>query len=162
MDAPVPRRSRFPQGSVARGRAEDEAAVVDSLIVCAFAQGCFRDVYKETAEILAAVAGWDVDSLEMRRAGERVYTLARLFNIREGWQPSDDTLPERLLTHPLADGADPCPELTERELRALVQDYYRARQWDEQGFAAASRLEQAGVGAAEAAALTVSATTPSV
>src|SRR5256885_7497417 len=73
---------------------EDFAAVLDSLIVCKFLRKCFTDFYTEAAGILARVTGWEYTGAEMRRAGERIHTLKKLFNIREGWRPDSDWLPE--------------------------------------------------------------------
>ena len=83
---------------------EDFAAVLDSLIVCKFLRKCFTDFYTEAAEILCAVTGWAYTPAELRRTGERIHTLKKLFNIRERWQPEDDWLPERLLSETLPTG----------------------------------------------------------
>src|SRR4030081_3710419 len=72
---------------------EDFAAVLDSLIVCKFLRKCFDDFYAETAELLRVVTGWDFSATEVRQIGERINTVKKLFNQREGWQPQDDWLP---------------------------------------------------------------------
>ena len=66
---------------------EDFAAVLDSLIICKFLRKCFADFYGEAAELLSGVTGWDYSAIELRKAGERINTMKRLFNQREGWQP---------------------------------------------------------------------------
>ena len=58
--------------------------------------------FAEWAALLSAVTGWDVDGAELRRTARRIVLAKRVFNIREGWQPRDDWLPERLLSEPLA------------------------------------------------------------
>ena len=125
-------------GDAGRGRivveSEDFAAVLDSLIVCKFLRKCFTDFYAETAEILAAVTGWNYTAAELRAAGERIHTLKKQFNVREGWKPEADWLPQRLLTENLAGGMGAGVGLSPTELREMVQGYYRARQWDEHGF----------------------------
>ena len=47
---------------------EDRAAVMDSLILCKFLRGVFRDFYAEAAELLAAVTGWPLTVSELRIA----------------------------------------------------------------------------------------------
>jgi len=121
---------------------EDFAAVLDSLIVCKFLRKCFTDFYPEAAEILAGVTGWDYTGAEMRRAGERIHTLKKLFNIREGWQPDSDWLPERLLSESLPTGVAKGVGLSRDELRDMVRGYYEARQWDENGFVPQRKLDQ--------------------
>jgi aldehyde:ferredoxin oxidoreductase len=121
---------------------EDFAAVLDSLIVCKFVRKCLPDFYPEAAEILRRVTGWDYTGPELRRAGERINTLKKLFNIREHWQPEDDWLPERLLNEPLTDGVGSGVGLSRSELREMIQSYYAARGWDENGFVPAAKLEE--------------------
>jgi aldehyde:ferredoxin oxidoreductase len=124
---------------------EDFAAVLDSLIVCKFLRKCFTDFFTEAAEVLAGVTGWDYTGAELRRAGERIHTLKKLFNIREGWQPDTDWLPERLLTESLPTGVARGIGLSRDELREMVRGYYDARQWDENGFIPERKLEQLGI-----------------
>jgi aldehyde:ferredoxin oxidoreductase len=141
------------RGDAGRGAlvaaSEDFAAVLDSLIVCKFLRKCFTDFYSEAAEMLAAVTGWDYTGDELRRTGERIHTLKKLFNIREGWQPEDDWLPERLLSEALPTGAAAGVGLSRAELREMVGGYYAARQWDEQGFVPEGKIQELGITAAE-------------
>jgi aldehyde:ferredoxin oxidoreductase len=124
---------------------EDFAAVLDSLIVCKFLRKCFTDFYAEAAEVLAHVTGWDYTGAELRRAGERIHTLKKVFNIREGWQPDTDWLPERLLAESLPTGVAKGAGLSRDELRDMVRGYYEARQWDENGFVPERKLDQLGI-----------------
>jgi aldehyde:ferredoxin oxidoreductase len=137
------------RGDAGRGpivaASEDFAAVLDSLIVCKFLRKCFSDFYTEAAELLSHVTGWDYTAAELRRAGERIHTLKKLFNVREGWQREDDSLPERLLTEPLPTGVAAGIGLSRTELRDMVSGYYEARQWDEHGFVPARKLEELGI-----------------
>ena len=84
---------------------EDRAAAMDSLILCKFLRGVFTDPFAEWAALLSAVTGWDVDGAELQRTARRIVLAKRVFNIREGWQPGDDWLPERLLSEPLQLGS---------------------------------------------------------
>ena len=114
--------------------AEDFAAVLDSLIVCKFLRKCFSDFYPEAADLLSKVTGWSYTEAELRQIGERINNLKKLFNQRQGWQPSDDWLPPRFLTEPLPTGVAQGVSLTDTELREMIQGYYKARGWDENGF----------------------------
>ena len=55
----------------------------------------FVQVSVVRATILQAVTGWDVDKEELIQTAHRGITLARLFNMREGFTRSDDRLPQR-------------------------------------------------------------------
>ncbi len=119
---------------------EDRAAVMDSLILCKFLRGVFTDPFGEWAGLLSAVTGWEVDGPELRRTGRRIVLAKRVFNLREGWQPADDWLPERLLAEPvrLASGRE--AGLTPERLRAMIDGYYAARGLDEAGRPDEARL----------------------
>ena len=125
--------------------AEDFSAVLDSLIVCKFLRKCFRDFYPEAATLLNCVTGWSVSDQDLRRVGERINTLKKRFNIREGWQLQDDWLPPRLLSETLPDGAAAGVGLTPDELRGMIQSYYQARGWRSDGTLPAHKLHALGL-----------------
>ncbi|MBI2365816.1 MAG: aldehyde ferredoxin oxidoreductase family protein [Deltaproteobacteria bacterium] len=124
---------------------EDFAAVLDSLIVCKFLRKCFTDFYGEGAELLSKVTGWDCSSDELRRIGERIHNLKKLFNMREGWRSADDWLPERLLSETLPTGVAQGTGLTSNELREMLQGYYQARGWDQNGLVPEKKLRELGL-----------------
>jgi aldehyde:ferredoxin oxidoreductase len=124
---------------------ENHAAVMDSLIVCKFLRKCFDDFYSEAAELLGSITGWSCSSAELRRTGERIHTLKKLFNIGQGWRTEDDWLPQRLLTETLPTGVARGVGLTPEELRPMIQSYYRARGWDESGLVPEQKLLELGL-----------------
>ena len=119
---------------------EDFAAVLDSLIVCKFLRKCFADFYGEAADLLTHVTGWPASDRELRRIGERINIVKRLFNQREGWRPEDDWLPSRLLTEALPSGVAEGVGLSASELREMIGGYYEARELDANGFVTEARL----------------------
>jgi aldehyde:ferredoxin oxidoreductase len=108
---------------------EDRAALLDALILCKFLRGVFSDLFAESADLLARVTGWDVTVDELRTTARRIVTARKLYNIREGWTAAEDTLPPRFLSEGLTDGA----VLPRARLRAMIQAYYAARGWDQEG-----------------------------
>ncbi|MGH3796937.1 MAG: aldehyde ferredoxin oxidoreductase family protein [Pseudonocardiaceae bacterium] len=106
---------------------EDRAAVMDSMILCKFLRGVFDEPYEEWAGLLRVVTGWDVDAAELRATARRIVLLKRMFNLREGWTPADDWLPERLLREPvrLSSGRDAV--LSADRLRDMIDGYYAVR-----------------------------------
>ncbi len=112
---------------------EDFSAVLDSLIWCKFLRKAFDDFWAESADALNLVTGWDATPDELRLAGERINNLKKLFNIREGWTRSDDTLPARALTEELPDGVARGISLTRADLDMMIASYYSARGWDDEG-----------------------------
>ncbi len=124
---------------------ENFAAVMDSLIVCKFLRKCFTDFYAEAADLLGKVTGWNYTADELRRAGERIHTVKKLFNVREGWRSNDDWLPERVLTETLPNGVAQGAGLTAGELGVMIRGYYRARGWDDEGFVPETKLNELGL-----------------
>jgi len=112
---------------------EDRAAAMDSLILCKFLRGVFTDPFTEWAALLSAVTGWDMDGAELRRTARRIVLAKRVFNIREGWRPEDDWLPERLLSEPVQLGSGRVAALTPQRLRGMIDSYYAARGLDGHG-----------------------------
>lgn len=112
---------------------EDRAAVMDSLILCKFLRGVFTDPFTEWAGLLSGVTGWAVTADELRETARRIVLAKRVYNIREGWQPADDWLPERLLNEPLTLPSGRTATLTAGRLRAMIDSYYALRGLDPQG-----------------------------
>ena len=121
---------------------EDFSAVLDSLIWCKFLRKAFTDLYEESAEIYRHITGWDMTSDELRVAGERINNLKKAFNIREGWAREDDSLPRRIFDEVLPTGVVKGVGLSRLELDAMVQSYYRARGWEEDGTISSAKFRE--------------------
>jgi len=117
---------------------EDRAALIDSLILCKFLRGVFDDLYAESAALLQAVTGWDVSASELREVARRIVNLRKSFNIREGWRPGDDALPERFHAEALPDASADGASLSRERLEAMIRSYNLARGWTEDGYLSAA------------------------
>jgi len=106
---------------------EDRCTLHDCLIVCRF----YRDFYMwdELATIIGLTTGMELDHSGLRGLAQRVTNKTRRFNEREGLTADDDRLPYRLVNETLEDGQG----ITETEMEALTQDYYRLKGWGEDG-----------------------------
>ena len=107
--------------------------MLDSLIWCKFLRKAFDDLYEESAEIYQRITGWDMTADELRLAGERINNLKKAFNAREGWAREHDTLPQRVFDETLPTGVAAGVGLSRDDLDMMVQGYYRARGWNEDG-----------------------------
>jgi aldehyde:ferredoxin oxidoreductase len=87
----------------------------------------FTDFYGEGAAMLRHVTGWDVTASELRDTARRIVAAKHEVNVRAGWTPEEDTLPERFLSAPLSN--DPVAALTHERLQEMVAEYYRQRGW---------------------------------
>ena len=124
---------------------EDFSAVLDSLIWCKFLRKAFGDLYEESAEIYRHITGWDMTAEELQLAGERINNLKKQFNIREGWSRDDDTLPPRVFDEVLPTGVVEGVGLSRQDLDMMVQAYYLARGWREDGTIPAAKLKELGL-----------------
>ena len=124
---------------------EDRAAVMDSMILCKFLRGVFTDPYREWAELLSAVTGWDVTADELKRTARRIVLAKRVYNLREGWRPEDDWLPARLLEEPLILASGREARLTPTRLRAMIDGYYKQRGLDAVGRPVAGITDDLGL-----------------
>ncbi len=111
---------------------QDERAVAFSLIVCDFLPISVEDMI----EALKFSVGVNLSGEEYLRVGERIWNLARLFNIREtGISRKDDTLPPRVFEEglPLPPRGERKARLPKKEFDSMLDEYYRLRGWNANG-----------------------------
>ncbi|MFX0200740.1 MAG: aldehyde ferredoxin oxidoreductase C-terminal domain-containing protein, partial [Candidatus Hodarchaeota archaeon] len=83
--------------------------------------------------------GREFTEVMFRRTGERIYNLARAFNIREGLTRANDILPKRLLEDPMPEGP---AEGHIINLDPLLDAYYEYRGWDKDGKPTPEKLKE--------------------
>lgn len=118
---------------------QDYYCLVNCSGLCLFA--AFTLSLEQIAPLFASLTGIEAfgSGEYLLEAGERVNNLVRLFNLREGLTPDQDSLPERFKTQPLADG--PCKGETV-DVSELVQTYYKVRGWTADGKPTRELLEK--------------------
>ncbi len=120
---------------------QDFTAVIDSSGMCLFTifgMGYIRDY----GPILRAVTGIPYSDDELMKAGERIWNMERLFNLKAGLTGKDDTLPPRLLEEPIPSGpskGEVC------QLDRMLPEYYQLRGWDEEGRPTKEKLAELGL-----------------
>lgn len=124
---------------------EDYSAVLDSLIWCKFLRKAFDDFYGESASIYERLTGWATTPEDLVHAGERINNIKKLFNIREGWTRSDDTLPARVFAETLPNGAAKGVGLTRSDVEMMIDGYYRARGWTVDGLIPEEKIDALGL-----------------
>ncbi|CCQ95569.1 Tungsten-containing aldehyde ferredoxin oxidoreductase [[Clostridium] ultunense Esp] len=118
----------------------DLTAVIDSIGLCVFST--FGLGLPDYVDMYNAVCGDIYDDDSLLEAGERVWNLEKLFNLREGIDSSHDTLPKRLLEEPVVNGPT---EGHIHHLDKLLPEYYEVRGWDEKGIPTEETLERLGL-----------------
>jgi aldehyde:ferredoxin oxidoreductase len=79
-------------------------------------------------KLLTAVTGRNYSMSDLNQIGERIVTLERLYNLREGLSAADDTLPRRLLEESTFKGMSGGVPL-----HKMLPEYYAIRGWDTSG-----------------------------
>jgi len=138
---PVDRFATEGKGSLAK-KNQDATATYDSVIACGFPVTFGWLSPSVYGKLMVAATGIEEfgDEDYLIKAGERIYNLERVFNIREGFSRKDDTLPERLVKE--TPGSGPVKGQV-FELDELLDQYYEARGWNkETGIPEKSKLEE--------------------
>jgi aldehyde:ferredoxin oxidoreductase len=116
---------------------QNSNAAIDSLVLCKFTNIGVADEY--FARVLTAVTGIVYQTGDLIKAGERIWNLERLMNLRFGFTRADDTLPPRLLNEPVAEGPSKGWVV---HLEPMLEEYYRTRGWDENGVPKQKKLDE--------------------
>jgi len=121
---------------------QDFFCLINCSGLCLFAS--FALTLEQIAPLIASLTGVDSfnDADNLLQAGERINNLVRLFNLREGLTPDQDSLPERFTTDPLPDG--PCKGETV-DVTKMVKTYYQVREWSEDGVPSSALLKRLGL-----------------
>jgi len=122
---------------------EDNYCVFDSMILCKFTRRIWD--FDLIAKVYSLVTGIPMTGEEIRMAGERMSNLARLYNIREGLTRKDDTLPPRVMKDPIPSGVAKGSHIPQAELDILLDGYYEARGWTNEGVPTKAKIEELGL-----------------
>ncbi|MFH1141890.1 MAG: aldehyde ferredoxin oxidoreductase C-terminal domain-containing protein, partial [Chloroflexota bacterium] len=90
--------------------------------------------------------GWDYTTVEALKLGERVATMGRAFNLREGLTAEDDHLPKRFFK-PTPRGALKDTAIDLEAMNQAIHTFYSMMGWDpETGVPTQEKLEELGIG----------------
>jgi aldehyde:ferredoxin oxidoreductase len=112
-------------------------AALDSTGACLFAT--FGIGADELAQMVSTLTGVAYPTEELIKAGERIWNLERLWNMKAGLSGKDDTLPERLLKEPLPGGG---AKGHVSRLGEMLPEYYQLRGWDKHGVPTEKKLKE--------------------
>jgi len=111
--------------------------VNNCLLMCMFQPWIHRDI----VDITRAITGWNISMWELMKVGERVNTMARVFNIREGFTAKDDMLPERFFSS-TSSGALSKTALDHKQFLKARELYYKIMGWTEIGIPTKIKLHE--------------------
>jgi aldehyde:ferredoxin oxidoreductase len=140
-------------GLIYEGKAEltkhfqDVFAIIDSAGLCVFVAIRYTldtlngYIPSRITEMINHATGSGYTTESLLQAGERVYTLERLFLTKAGFTRADDALTPRM-----SEAMPSGPIQGETfDLSRMLDDYYLARGWDANGIPTAERLEKLGI-----------------
>ena len=111
---------------------EDCMAVTDSLGFCMFASAgpAWKLTPANMAKLYTAATGIIMNEEEILFAGRRIVTLERAFNIREGHERKDDSLPYKLMNEKVPEGPLKGSVNSQEELNIMLDEYFTLHEWD--------------------------------
>ena len=109
---------------------QNVSGLYDCLKMCKFMVWFGVDNPSILLKWLNQITAWGKTMEEFLEAGERIFNLKRLYNVKNGISRKDDSLPLRIQYSPRGEGGDgdhlpPLPE--------MLDQYYTARGWNEFG-----------------------------
>ena len=126
---------------------QDFCGAYDIPTLCEFpVQGALLGRSHEmVGKLLTAVTGWEYTGEDVWLLGERMNNLARMFNVREGFSRKDDYLPRRVMEESLQTGLSKGERITREDLDLMLDEYYSARGWTEEGIPTEEKLRELGL-----------------
>jgi aldehyde:ferredoxin oxidoreductase len=115
--------------------------VLESLIICKFLgipPGHVPGLYTLTT-------GISITLEQMLQAGERIYNIKRMFNVKCGITREDDTLPYRIMYERLSEGGTLGHLISPEDLDVMLNEYFAARGWNENGVPRDETLKRLGL-----------------
>lgn len=123
-------------------------ALVDTLGICRFeavALSPKRPMWEGLSRLIELVTGLNYTPGQLMEAGERIYNIERLFNIREGATRADDTLPERFFRWIITRSTEKDGVIDREKSERLLDEYYESHGWDKEGRPTPETLKYLGL-----------------
>lgn len=145
-----PATNDFPDGSAvdyidSMVKARDEKHLVDSMVLCHFTYHLPLSL-PQKLRLLNGATGLQYDEESIDVFGQRVETLTRLFNIREGVTRSSDSLPPRFWNPSKAGPTEGMTAFVDRaDFEASLDKFYDLRGWNKEGTPTHKTLEETGL-----------------
>ncbi len=125
-------------------------AITDSIGICKF-QTVFCAVhapkFEEFSRLIELASGLKLSKPQLMEIGERIVTIERMFNNREGFTRKDDKLPERFFKEPTPLGLPIIKgkKIDEEQFKRMIDEYYSLHGWDSSGIPSNETLHNLGL-----------------
>ena len=113
---------------------------MNSAVVCSFVPWNIVNY----VDLVTAATGWNTSAFELMKLGERVCTMARVFNIREGFSSKDDAIPKRMFEAFTSGPLEGVP-IDKDSFQQAIKYYYESMGWNEDGIPTTFKLHELGI-----------------
>lgn len=120
-DLGIESEDRFANEAKITVRLQNLRSVTNSALICNF----YPVKGKQLAKLLELVTGWSFSLNELNRIGERIFTLQRMLNLKLGYEPTGEELPD-IVMKPLEGPTEGYVPDVEEQLNL----WYEIRDWD--------------------------------
>ena len=125
---------------------EDLMTVFNSIGICIRPPSLQALGPTSIAKMFQTGVGWDMDAAEVMKAGERIWNLQRLYNLREGETRKDAIFHKRFLKEKLPEGPAEGMVIDKKKVDRMLDDYYGARGWDrKEGIPTKKKIKELGL-----------------
>lgn len=124
-------------------RSQHFTALGDSLTQCRFVgeAGWGTQINDQYRDAINAATGWNLETADVERIGERIYNLERVINVeRDVACRETDTLSYRVMNEPVPEGPSEGMYCPPAELEQMLDEYYTFRGWDDNGVPTSATL----------------------
>ena len=120
--------------------------VFDCMILCKFGgRNAWGNSWDNVAMLTNAATGFGHSVDDLKKVGARVWTMERLFNLREGLGRKDDTLPDRMFTLPIPEGPSKGAVVNRSDFEKELDSYYSVWGWSKEGVPTGEALSKLGI-----------------
>jgi len=126
---------------------QNRVATAETGVVCVFSFDWGRWYDQFFGRMLVAATGIEefADWSYLDKVGDRIINLDRAFNVRDGFDRRQDTLPKRFQTEPLHTITAEGEGQMVRSLDKFLDEYYNLRGWTQNGIPAPEKLRELGL-----------------
>ncbi len=122
---------------------EHYMALADSFLTCKFGMRNAQYTMPVLTELYHALSGIELSETELLLAGERIWNLERLYNLRESVE--EDRAAPRFFRENLDDGKKGGEAISEERFINARALYYKTRGWNERGIPSENKLVELGL-----------------
>ncbi|MDP3386693.1 MAG: aldehyde ferredoxin oxidoreductase family protein [Eubacteriales bacterium] len=98
------------------------------------------------ARLYSSFTGIEMTAEMIMKAGERIWNLQKLFNLREGEKPEDSLYPDRFFNEAQSDDVDNERKLDLIKVKEILDSYYETRGWKaDSGIPTYDKLRELGL-----------------